>query len=178
MDMKRLTDKFLKAIIGMIAFAALALLAPQSLRAQSFSPKLTDKQIPVSEFNSLNVSDDFEVTLARGAYGVRLTVDEELAPYVEVYVKAKTLYLSYDEKSVPKELRKLYKGRNGLTPVFRVTASFTRPSSCAAMVFLSVPASRAAWRTFFSVDALMLVSSFFFILFFLPFSGHTIIANY
>ena len=122
MDMKRLTDKFLKAVIGMIAFAALALLAPQSLRAQSFSPKLTDKQIPVSEFNSLNVSDDFEVTLARGAYGVRLTVDEELAPYVEVYVKAKTLYLSYDEKSVPKELRKLYKGRNGLTPVFRVTA--------------------------------------------------------
>ena len=120
--MKRLTDKFLSAIIGIIAFVALAVLASPSLQAQSLSAKLTDKQIPVSEFNSLNVSDDFEVTLARGAYGVRLTVDEQLAPYVEVYVKAKTLFLSYDEKSVPKELRKLYKGRNGLTPVFRVTA--------------------------------------------------------
>ena len=120
--MKRLTDKFLSAIIGIIAFVSLAVLASPSLQAQSLSAKLTDKQIPVSEFNSLNVSDDFEVTLARGAYGVRLTVDEQLAPYVEVYVKAKTLFLSYDEKSVPKELRKLYKGRNGLTPVFRVTA--------------------------------------------------------
>jgi len=100
----------------------MAVLASPLLQAQSLSAKLTDKQIPVSEFNSLNVSDDFEVTLARGAYGVRLTVDEQLAPYVEVYVKAKTLFLSYDEKSVPKELRKLYKGRNGLTPVFRVTA--------------------------------------------------------
>ena len=120
--MKRLIDKSLKAIIGMIAFAALMLAASGSLRAQALSTKLTDKQIPVSEFNSLNVSDDFEVTLARGAYGVRLTVDQDLAPYVEVYVKAKTLYLSYDEKAVPKELRKLYKGRNGLTPVFRVVA--------------------------------------------------------
>ncbi|MBQ9193052.1 MAG: DUF2807 domain-containing protein [Bacteroidales bacterium] len=106
----------------MIAFAFVIVLVPQSLQAQTLSAKLTDKEIPVSEFNSLNVSDDFEVTLARGAYGVRLTVDQDLAPYVEVYVKAKTLYLSYDEKSVPKELKKLYKGRNGLTPVFRVVA--------------------------------------------------------
>ena len=120
--MKRLIDKSLKAIIGMIAFVAVMLAASGSLRAQALSTKLTDKQIPVSEFNSLNVSDDFEVTLAQGAYGVRLTVDQDLAPYVEVYVKAKTLYLSYDEKAVPKELRKLYKGRNGLTPVFRVVS--------------------------------------------------------
>jgi hypothetical protein len=120
--MKHLTDKFMKAIIGMIAFGVTAILTSASLQAQALSAKLTDKQIPVSEFNSLNVSDDFEVTLARGAYGVRLTVDEDLAPYVEIYVKAKTLYLSYDEKAVPKELKKLYKGRNGMTPVFRVTA--------------------------------------------------------
>ena len=119
--MKTLIDKSLKALIGMIAFATL-LVVPQRISAQALTAQLSDKEIPVSEYNSINVSDDFEVTLARGAYGVRLTVDKDLAPYVQVYVKAKTLFLSFDEKAVPKEIKKLYKGRNGLNPVFRVVA--------------------------------------------------------
>ena len=120
--MKLLNDKSLKAIIGMIAFAAAMVFAPQRSAAQSLSAQLTDRDIMVSEFNAINVSDDFEVTVARGSYGVRLTVDKDLAPYVEVYVRSKTLYISYDEKAVPKDLRKLYRGKGGLTPVFRVMA--------------------------------------------------------
>ena len=105
----------------MIAFAAVLVLAPQRAGAQSLSAELSDRDIAVSEFNAVNVSDDFEVTVSRGTYGVRLTVDKELAPYVEVYVRSKTLYIAYDEKSVPKDLKKVYKGRGSLTPVFRVT---------------------------------------------------------
>ena len=120
--MKMLKDNSLKAIIGMIAFAAVLLVAPQRAAAQSLSAQLTDKDITVSEFNAVNVSDDFEVTVSRGTYGVRLTVDKELAPYVEVYVRSKVLYISYDEKAVPKELRKQYRGKGSLTPVFRVMA--------------------------------------------------------
>jgi len=116
--MKALIDKSLKAFIGMFAFAAL-LLVSQRVSAQSFSAQLSDKDIPVSEFNSLNVADDFEVTVTRGAYGVRLTVDKDLSPYVEVYVKSKTLNLIFNEKSVPKELKKIYKGKNALKPIFR-----------------------------------------------------------
>ena len=118
-----LKDKSLKAVIGMIAFATVLLVAPQRAKAQSLSAQLTDKDIAVSEFNAVNVSDDFEVTVARGTYGVRLTVDKELAPYVEVYVRSKVLYVSYDEKAVPKDLKKLYKGKGSLTPVFRVVAN-------------------------------------------------------
>ena len=120
--MKMLKDNSLKAIIGMIAFAVVLLGAPQRAAAQSLSAQLTDNEITVSEFNAVNVSDDFEVTISRGTYGVRLTVDKELAPYVEVYVRSKVLYVSYDEKAVPKELRKLYRGKGALTPVFRVVA--------------------------------------------------------
>ena len=120
--MKLLKDKSLKAVIGMIAFVAVLLVAPQRAAAQSLSAQLTDKDIMVSEFNAVNVSDDFEVTVSRGTYGVRLTVDKELAPYVEVYVRSKVLYVSYDEKAVPKELRKQYRGKGALTPVFRVAA--------------------------------------------------------
>ena len=106
----------------MMAFAAVLLVAPQRVAAQSLSAQLTDKDITVSEFNAVNVSDDFEVTVSRGTYGVRLTVDKELAPYVEVYVRSKVLYISYDEKAVPKELKKQYRGKGALTPVFRVVA--------------------------------------------------------
>ena len=120
--MKMLKDNYLKVIIGMMAFAAVLLVAPQRAAAQSLSAQLTDKDITVSEFNAVNVSDDFEVTVSRGTYGVRLTVDKELAPYVEVYVRSKVLYISYDEKAVPKELRKQYRGKGALTPVFRVVA--------------------------------------------------------
>lgn len=120
--MKSLVDNSLKAIIGMIAFATMLVLAPQRASAQSLSAPILDKEMPVTEFNAVNASDDFEVTLSRGMYGVRLTVDKDLAPYVEVYVKSKTLYLSYNEKSVPKEIRKLYKGKKGLVPIFRVVA--------------------------------------------------------
>ena len=120
--MKMLKDNSLKAIIGMVAFAAVLLMVPQRAAAQSLSAQLTDKDITVSEFNAVNVSDDFEVTVSRGTYGVRLTVDKELAPYVEVYVRSKVLYVSYDEKAVPKELRKQYRGKGALTPVFRVVA--------------------------------------------------------
>ena len=120
--MKMLKDKSLKAVIGMIAFATVLLVAPQRAVAQSLSAQLTDKDIMVSEFNAVNVSDDFEVTVSRGTYGVRLTVDKDLAPYVEVYVRSKVLYVSYDEKAVPKELRKQYRGKGALTPVFRVAA--------------------------------------------------------
>ena len=120
--MKTLKDKSLKAVIGMIAFATVLLVAPQRAKAQSLSAQLTDKDIMVSEFNAVNVSDDFDVTVSRGTYGVRLTVDKELAPYVEVYVRSKVLYVSYDEKAVPKDLRKMYKGKGALTPVFRIVA--------------------------------------------------------
>lgn len=105
----------------MIAFASVLLVSSQRSAAQVLTPQVTDKDVVVSEFNAINVSDDFEVTVARGAYGARLTVDKELAPYVEVYVRSRTLFITFDEKAVPRDLRKLYRGRGGLTATFRVT---------------------------------------------------------
>ena len=107
--MKMLNGNSLKAVIGTIAFAVVLLASSQRSAAQVLSPQVTDKDIVVSEFNAINVSDDFEVTVARGAYGARLTVDKDLAPYVEVYVRSRTLFITFDEKAVPRDLRKLYR---------------------------------------------------------------------
>ena len=63
--MKMLKDKSLKAFIGMIAFAAVLMLAPQRAAAQSLSAQLTDKDITVSEFNAVNVSDVSPMTRRR-----------------------------------------------------------------------------------------------------------------
>lgn len=84
-----------------------------------FTSQLEEKNLPVSEFNIVSVSGDFDVTLERGSYNVRITTDQVLAPYVQVYVRSHTLYISYDEKSVPKDLKKQFKGRKAPDPVFR-----------------------------------------------------------
>ncbi len=98
-----------------ICTSALAILPA---RAQSY--QLEEKTLPVGEFSSVSVTGDFEVTLVKGNYSVKVTTYQILAPYVQVFVRSKTLYISYDEKSVPKDTRKQFKGRGAPTQVFRV----------------------------------------------------------
>lgn len=102
--------------------AATALLWALPVCAQ-FENRLEEKNIPVGVFNAVSATDNFEITLESGACDVKVTADQQLSPYVQVYVRSKVLYITYDEKSVPKDIRKLYKGRNAPTPVFRVTVT-------------------------------------------------------
>ena len=113
--MKSLVNKFLTLVI---CTSALVMAAATVARAQ-LSSQLEEKNLPVGAFSTVNVTDDFEVTLVKGAYSVRLTADRALAPYVQVYVRSKVLYIDYDQKAVPKDLQKQYKGKNAPEPVFR-----------------------------------------------------------
>lgn len=113
--MKTILDKFL-------CVAVLASTFVLSAHAQ-FTSQLEEKTLPVGEFSSVNANGNFEVALSKGTYNVRITTDANLAPYVQVYVRAKTLYISYDEKSVPKDIKKLYKGKDAPKPVFRAVVS-------------------------------------------------------
>lgn len=73
-----------------------------------------------SEYDALSISSDFKVSMVEskdGAYTAKLNVDDVFESYVECYVKAKTLYIGLDEKSVPKDLRKQFKGKNSSGPV-------------------------------------------------------------
>ncbi|MBP3202120.1 MAG: DUF2807 domain-containing protein [Bacteroidales bacterium] len=112
--MKTLCNKILTLVICMTALAW----ALPSAKAQSIST-LEEKVLPVGEFSSVKVTDDFNVSLVKGSYSVRLTTDKALAPYVQVYVRSKVLYITYDSKSVPKDLKKQYKGKGVPEPVFR-----------------------------------------------------------
>ena len=75
-----------------------------------------------SRFNSLSVSDDFQITLVKSSsYSATVYVDNPLSEFVETYVRGKVLHINFNEKAVPKETKKLYKGRAALTSSFRAT---------------------------------------------------------
>ncbi len=74
-----------------------------------------------SEYDAVSVSGDFKVSFSRstaGSYSAKITVDDAFESYVQCYVKAKTLYIGLDEKEVPKDLKKQFKGKNSSGPAF------------------------------------------------------------
>lgn len=113
--MKNLLNNALKAAIALVAFAGLSV-------AASAQTKEVTQEFP--EFTAIDVANDFDVTLSQGnAYSITLTVDEALAPYLSVRVQGKTLFVSFEEKSVPKEVKKIYSGRNAPKPVFHAVVT-------------------------------------------------------
>jgi len=80
-----------------------------------------------SEFDSIVASNDFKVNLVvSDTYATKVVVDDALESYVQCYVKAKTLYIALDEKNIPKDVKKSYKGKNVSDPV--LTAVVYMPS--------------------------------------------------
>lgn len=90
------------------------------------SSQLQEKTYPVGEFRTLMVSGDFEVTLSKGDYSAKVTVDKVLADYVEVYVRTGVLHISYNEKEVPKDIKKDLKGKKAADLVFRAVVYVPR----------------------------------------------------
>lgn len=114
----------MKAIINKVLWLTVGIVCLFVLPAQAqVTAGQEEKSIPVGEFSSISVSDDFEVSLVKGKHGVKITSEKELIPYIQVYVRSKSLFITYDEKSVPKDIRKLFKGRGSSDPVFRAVVS-------------------------------------------------------
>jgi len=111
-----------------VAFIASITLVCAPAHAQ-YTTQLEEKSFPVGDFSSINVTDNFEVTLEKGSCGVKLTVDKVLMPYVQVYVRSKVLYITYDNKSVPKDVKQLFKGRGAPSPVLRAVVTMPEVAS-------------------------------------------------
>ena len=108
--MKTLNSKVLRMVICSIALLGSAVWGSAQTRKRVHE---------VSAFNAIDVKNNFEVTVAKGGYGVKLTVDNALSDFAKVYVKGNTLYIYCDEKAIPKEVKKMYKGKNAPVPVLR-----------------------------------------------------------
>ena len=112
--MKTFINSTFKSVIAIVALTLFAF----SATAQN-GAELQEKSIPVGEFTALDVSGDFEVTLAKGDYNAKITVNKVYADYVEVYVKTGVLHVSFKDKDVPKDVKKEMRGKNAPAQVFR-----------------------------------------------------------
>ena len=116
--MNKIIYKALAAVICSIAFVQFA--GAQELYATQTQK---EKDCEVEEFTAICVADNFQVSLQEGACGVKLLSDEALLPYLLVSVRDSVLYLEYDEKSVPRDVKKLYRGKNAPVPVLKAIVS-------------------------------------------------------
>lgn len=90
------------------------------------SSQTRSKEHSLSPFEGIEASGGFRVSISKGdTYNAKLTMDDALESYVECYVKAGVLHLGLDEKNVPKDLKKQYKGKN--SPDRTLVAVVTMP---------------------------------------------------
>lgn len=109
-------------------FLLSALLFCASVAASAQSTSVQNKDY--ESFNTVNVSNKFTVNLKYAPkYSVKVTSDERIAPYVQVYVKNGTLFLLLDEKSYTPELKKELKQKGSGEPVLEADISMPTISS-------------------------------------------------
>ena len=100
---------------------AVAILAAGILSLTQATAQTAQKQQTFESFTGISVSGDFQVTLTPGTeYAVTLTVDEAIMPYVQCFVTSQVLTVSVGK--LPKEVKKLFKGKNKPTYIIVVTA--------------------------------------------------------
>ena len=105
MNMKTLINKAVAIATFIIASASFAFAQTRTVEHE-YSP-----------FDGIVASNGFKVTIAQSdKYAAKLTVDDVLESYVQCYVKANVLYLGLDDKNIPKEVKKMYKGKDAPEP--------------------------------------------------------------
>ena len=109
-----------KVLFTVIAFA-LAAAVSANAQVKQYTHDLT-------AFSAIEVSNEFEVSVVAGdTYSVVLSVDEPYRDYVSCMVTGNTLSISVDEKKVPADVKKIYKGKGVAKPTFR--AAVTLPTA-------------------------------------------------
>ena len=109
----------MKRIISAVIVMAATLAVSFSAMAQT-KTKFQD----FNSFSGIYVNGPFEVSVRQGYnYNVSWTVDEALMDYVEIYSRNHALNIEYNQKGIPSDLKKVYKGRNGRVAVLKVTVT-------------------------------------------------------
>ena len=118
--------KYLKLIVALVGMMSLSALYASAQEQQSLTIEVEEKVIPLkADFNALSVANDFEVTLLQGDCNLKLIVDNNLIEYVRTDIEpaTKTLKISFDDKLVPKDVKKIYKEKNAPKPTFKVVVT-------------------------------------------------------
>ena len=110
--MKRLNHSFLYLVIGIFALSSLP------LSAQRVRSSVQD-ELPA--FSRIVLGGEFSLDIRYGKqYRARMAVEELFSDYVQFNVVDSTLTVTMDERKVPGEVRKLFRGKDSRSPEFRV----------------------------------------------------------
>ena len=110
-------------ILAALSAALVALSAPSS-QAQTL-----ERTGEFSSFDAINVTGPFEVNfIPSDKYTVKFVVEAVLADYVVFTQRENVIYVSYAEKDVPKEVKKIFKGRKNPDPTLQMTVYAPRLS--------------------------------------------------
>lgn len=107
-----------------------------ALGLSAFAATAQTKQIShdFSAFDALDIDYDFDVRVVDSRkFSISLNVDDILKDYVQAYVKNHTLFITLDQKSLPSDIKKLYRGRKSSTPLLEATVYMAEPLSAVKM---------------------------------------------
>ena len=81
-----------------------------------------------SAFDALEVDYDFNVRVVDSRkYSITLNVENVLKDYIQAYVKNHTLYITLDEKALPSDVKKMFRGRRSAPPLLEATVYMPEP---------------------------------------------------
>ena len=110
--MKQLNHRLLYIFIAIFALSSLP------LSAQRVRSTVKD-ELPA--FSRIVLGGEFSLEIHYGKqYRARMAVEELFSDYVQFFVVDSTLTVTMDERKVPGEVRKLFKGKDSRNPEFRV----------------------------------------------------------
>lgn len=81
------------------------------------------KDCETGEFTAIQAGGNFQITLKEGPCAVILNADEALIPYIMVSVQDSTVFIEMDENAIPRDVKKIYRGRNAPVPILRASVS-------------------------------------------------------
>ncbi|MBQ9185591.1 MAG: DUF2807 domain-containing protein [Bacteroidales bacterium] len=96
-----------------------------------------------SAFTGIEASDNFDIVIKEGAPRVEWIVDQMVEGLVQIYQKGSTLVFTFDRKSMTKEQKKYYKGKNAPVMVLKATVYIQNLESLSLKDNVKVDASGA-----------------------------------
>lgn len=114
-----MTNRIVTLFACIFALCIAAVSAPAQSRQSSHD---------FSDFDAIEADYDFNIRVVRARdYSISMNVETDLQDHVQAYVKNHTLYLKLDERSMPSDLRKKYRGRRAVTPRLDATVYMAEP---------------------------------------------------
>ena len=105
----------MKRLVYMLSALTIGVLALGNSIAQAQSLRDIEKE-NLSAFSSITLGGDFTLEVHYGAkYTAKVTTEEMLADYVQFSVAGGNLAVSMDERKIPAEVKRLFRGKNTAT---------------------------------------------------------------